>query len=267
MQKLKKLLRPLGIIAAVIGVFALLGFVERTSLGMSIVHLDVKVDGAEGIHFIDDAAIRAEVLDQGTAIMGAAIGELHIPGIEQRLRNIPCVAKAEVYHTMNGVLHVRVVQREPVVRVFDRDGSSFYIDRAGFTMPEQPGRPARVLVVTGNVHEPGAAESVRSVKADDSLMHRSMLDEIHQLAVFIRNDPFWSALIDHVVVTSNGEFELVPRIGAQRILIGDGSSLEQRFQKLKVFYEKGMARADWRGYSHLDLRFADQIVCTKKRTS
>jgi hypothetical protein len=31
----------------------------------------------------------------------------------------PCVAKAEVYHTMDGVLHVRVQQREPIVRVFN----------------------------------------------------------------------------------------------------------------------------------------------------
>jgi cell division protein FtsQ len=76
----------------------------------------------------------------------------------------------------------------------------------------------------------------------------------------------WNALIDQVVVDAEGGFELVPRVGAQRILIGDGSDLEQRFAKLRLFYSKGMPKADWRRYARIDLRFADQIVCTKRNS-
>ncbi len=47
-------------------------------------------------------------------------------------------------------------------------------------------------------------------------------------------------MIDQVVVTSDSEFELIPRVGAQRILIGDGTALDQRFEKLRIFYEKGI---------------------------
>ncbi|MDQ3100105.1 MAG: hypothetical protein M3R08_01850, partial [Bacteroidota bacterium] len=60
MQKLKRLLRPLGIIASVMGVLAMLGFVERTSGRMIINDLDVRVKGVEGVHFIDEEAIRRE---------------------------------------------------------------------------------------------------------------------------------------------------------------------------------------------------------------
>jgi cell division protein FtsQ len=86
------------------------------------------------------------------------------------------------------------------------------------------------------------------------------------LALQIGGDPFWSAMIDQIVVTVDGEFQLVPRIGGQRVLIGDGSQLEQRLAKLKLFYEKGIPLADWRRYERIDLRFADQIVCTKRTT-
>jgi cell division protein FtsQ len=55
-------------------------------------------------------------------------------------------------------------------------------------------------------------------------------------------------------------------VGGQRILIGDGTQLESRFSKLRIFYEKGMPQADWRRYARIDLRFADQIVCTKRTT-
>lgn len=266
MNKLKKLLRPLGIALLVIGVSLALGFVERTADRTPIADLQVQVEGGEGLHFIDEQAIRAEIMDHGVAVLNAPTSDVDVAGIETRLRNIPAVAKAEVYHTMDGVLHVEVVQREPIVRVFNADGSSFYIDREGWTMPTSSKYTARVLVVTGDLKEAGATDGVHSVLADDSLAQASLSDDIHRLATFIINDPFWNAMIDQVVVNADHEFELVPRVGAQRILLGDATALAARFEKLRLFYQKGIPKADWRRYDRIDLRFADQIVCTKRTT-
>ena len=266
MMKLKKFLRPAAIAVALIGVMLALGFVERTADRTPISELQVLVDGVEGMHFINEQAVRREVLDQGVAVMRSPTAEVDVTSIEDRLRSIPCVAEAEVYHTMDGTLHVKVKQREPIVRVFNTDGNSFYIDREGWTMPTDPNYTARVLVVTGQLNEPGAANGVRSVFANDSLLDQFRSDDIHRLATFIGRDPFWNALIDQVVVNADGEFELIPRVGAQRVLIGDGTALDQRFEKLRIFYDKGIPKADWRRYARIDLRFADQIVCTKRTT-
>lgn len=266
MRHWKKMLRPIGIISAVLVMLVMLSFVEHTNGRMVITGLDVRVKGAEGVHFIDEEAIRHVVLDQGTAVIGAELQELDLPELEDRLRNIPSVAEADVYHTMDGILHMKVRQREPIVRVFCRDGNSFYIDRDGYMMPVQPDHTARVLVVTGALHERGTLDGVRSVYESDSLMQASLADEIHRLALYIRDDPFWNALMDQVVVTPEREFELLPRVGGHRVLIGDASALDQRFKKLRTFYEKGIPKTDWRRYGRVDLRFADQIVCTKRTT-
>lgn len=266
MNKFKRILRPLGIALTVIGVMVALGFVERTADRAPITDLEVIVEGAEGLHFIDEKSVRQEVLDQGIAVMGSPTGDVDVTAIEERLKSIPCVAKAEVYHTMDGKLHARVQQRVPVVRVFNQDGNSFYIDREGWTMPISTNYTARVLVVTGHLNEPGAIHGVYSVYVNDSLEQRFRSDDIHRLAMFISADPFWNALIDQVVVTAEGEFELIPRVGAQRVLLGDGSELAQRFEKLRIFYENGIPKADWRRYARIDLRYADQVVCTKRTT-
>lgn len=266
MNRFKHLLRPLGIGMAVLGVLAVLGFVERTADRTPVSVLDVRVKGGEGLHFIDEETIRRELMDQGDAVLGVPLGEVDIPAIESRLRNIPSVADVQVYHTMDGVLHVKVEQRVPIVRVFDRNGNSFYIDKDGYTMPMSQRYTARVPVVTGHLWEPGVTHGVSPVMGHDSITGRHRSDEIHRLALFLRNDPLWNALIDHIVVTPSGEFELLPKIGGHRILIGDGSELEQRFAKLRLFYEKGMPQADWRRYARIDLRFAGQIVCTKRST-
>ena len=266
MKKLKPYLRPFGIGLGLLVIALALGFVERTADRTPITDLQVRVVGAEGVHFIDEASVRKEVLDQGIAVMGSTIGEVDVTTIEDRLRGIPCVAKAEVYHTLVGVLHVKVEQREPIVRVFNSDGTGFYIDKEGWTMPTELAHPARVLVVTGALNEPGARDGVMDIFANDSLQHLYRSDDIHRLAGFIRKDPFWNALIDQVVVRTDGDFELIPKVGAQRVIIGDGSALEQRFAKLKLFYAKGMPLTDWRRYDRIDLRFAEQVVCTKRTT-
>ena len=266
MKKLKRFLRPAAIVLGAFAVVLTLGFVENTTDNTPVNELRVHVQGGEGVHFIDERAVRNEVIENGTPVMGAAIGEIDARNIEERLRNIPCVASAEVYHTLEGTLHVKVRQREPVVRIFNSDGSSYYIDTEGMTMPVDPDYTARVLVVTGWLSEPGAVNGVRSVYENDSIQQHFRSDDIHRLALFIREDPLWNALIDQVVVNAEGGFELIPRIGGQRILLGDGTALEQRFEKLRLFYRDGMPKADWRRYSRIDLRFADQIVCTKRNS-
>jgi cell division protein FtsQ len=264
MNKLKRLLKPAAWTVAVLGVFVLLGFVERSSARKPIAELDIRVLGEEGVHFIDEERIRAEVFDQGGAIVGALLGEVDLARVEERLRNDPNVADAHVYTTLDGVMHVQVRQRVPIVRVFDGAGESFYIDRDGHTMPLSDRYTARVLVVTGLPAGHGKGEAVESVHGPDAADH--LLDDIHRLASFITSDPFWNALIDHAVVTADEGFELVPRVGLQRVMIGDATDLEQRLAKLKLFYEKGMPQADWRRYDRIDLRFNDQIVCTKRTT-
>jgi cell division protein FtsQ len=265
MQKFKRFLKPMAVVLATLAIVVALGFVERSSERRPVTALEVKVDSPEGVRFIDEAAVRQLVLESGQGVIGSPVGGVEMTDIEQRLRGLACVSDADLYHTMDGTLHVRVKRRLPVVRVFNADGSSFYIDRDGWSMPPSDTYTPRVLVVSGALNEP-YREGEHQVDANDSLNATTHSDEILALANTINADPFWNAMIDQVVVDANGDFELLPRVGGHRVAIGDGTDLERRLQKLRLFYEKGIPQADWRRYARIDVRFADQIVCTKRTT-
>lgn len=264
--KLQRLLRPLGILAGAAVLVMALGFVERTSDRAPVTELRVEVSEKDGVHFVDGNAVRERVLAAQNGLVGTPMGHVDAARIETDLRNVPFVRSAEVYHTMDGVLHVRVDQRTPIVRVINTDGSSFYIDRDGATMPLSDKWTPRVLVATGDLHEP-FTQGTHDTRATDSLTRASRSAAIHRIATFIAADPTWNALIDQVVVGSAGEFELVPRIGQMRIAIGNGEELEQRFAKLREFYARGIAQGGWRKYSRIDLRFTDQVVATERTSS
>ncbi|HEX2618448.1 MAG TPA: hypothetical protein VHL57_12960 [Flavobacteriales bacterium] len=265
MSKLKRLLRPIAMVLGAFAVVGLLGFVEVHADRTPVKELAVSVKGEEGMHFIDENTVRAQVLQGTDGVIGSAVGATDITGIEHELRGLGCVSKAEVYHTMDGVLHVRVEQRRPIVRVINADGSGFYIDQDGWTMPLSEAYTARVLVVTGELTEPFAKVGPLQVTTlGDSLRSLTRSADIFAMARTITADPLWNALFEQAVVDVNGDMDLIPRIGAQRVRVGDGTNLERRLAKLKTFYAQGIPQADWRRYSAIDLRFDDQVVCTKR---
>ncbi len=268
MNKWRHILRTAAKIAAGTAVLAALGFVEHRSDSMPVRDIAVEMDMGSGMHFIDKDALRQEVVKGAGPVIGTPIDKVDETGIEQRLRAIPCVAEADVYHTMDGILHVRARQREPIVRVVNADGSGFYIDKDGWTMPLNENYTARVLVVTGQLAEPFANCAPVNVAAGrDSLLTGTHSRAIHAMARTMQADPLWCALFTQAVMDAEGDITLVPNVGMLRVRVGDGTMLAARLEKLRSFFAEGIPQTDWRRYSAIDLRFDDQVVCTKRINS
>jgi cell division protein FtsQ len=61
------------------------------------------------------------------------------------------------------------------------------------------------------------------------------------------------------------EFELYPAVGNQKILFGKATDIAEKFEKLKIFYNEGLNKTDnWNKYSTINLKYKNQVVCTKK---
>ncbi len=265
MERFRRPLRALAFIGGAAALVAVLGFVEYKAARTPLTAIKVDISGAPGMRFVDEEAVRNMVLE-GTGLIGTPVGEVDITGIEDRLRANGSVGRADAYRTMDGVLHVRVEQREPIARVINEDGSGFYITKDGHTMPLSTVHTARVLVFTGPLHEP-FAQGVTDIRAlDDSTAAATHLEAMWNIARTISADRVWNALFDQAAFDPAQGFELVPRVGAHRVRIGSGEQLGPKLAKLRSFYDQGITQTDWRRYSIIDLRFGDQVVCTKRNT-
>ena len=88
---------------------------------------------------------------------------------------------------------------------------------------------------------------------------------LFELTNFILDDPFWKALFEQIYVNSRNEFVLVPKVGDQVVIFGKWDlSAEDKFRRLRVFYEEGMSREGWQKYHSIDLRYRGQVVCERK---
>ena len=165
--------------------------------------------------------------------------------LEEELSQHPLIENVECYRTPGCKIGIEVTQRLPILRVMANNGDNYYIDNKGKIMPI-PNSSAHVAVVTGYVDRDFAVK------------------ELYTLGVFLQAHPLWDAQIEQINVTQAKELELVPRVGEHIIFLGKPGNYEEKFEKLKTFYEKGLNQVGWNKYSRISLEFNNQIICTKK---
>ena len=211
----------------------------------------VHIKNDKKYHFIEqkeimDLAINSRNID----IVHTPLSKLDIHQMEQVILADPWVADAQVYVDNARVLHMFVTQRVPVVRVFQKDSGSCYIDTTLSTMPLSDNYIYYTTVVT----------NVPVLKNDS--VSRVLKMQIVSLVRKIQADSFWSAQISQVIVDSVGMFELVPVLGDQRIIFGDVTRMADKFNNLFSFYKNVLNHIGWDKYEVLDLRYNGQVVAS-----
>jgi cell division protein FtsQ len=205
--------------------------------------------------FIDKKGI-ADILTAAGATKGRnkPIQSFDLRRLESALGKNVWIKEAQLFFDNNGILQVKVVEREPIARIFTREGNSCYVDSSGVQLPLTDKLPARLPVFTGY---PG--QKIMLHGSDSALT----MDILH-LSAFIRRDPFWTAQIAQVAITSGNTFQLEPETGSHHISFGDGSDIASKFHRLYLFYTEVLARTAPDKYDRIDISFAGQVVATKR---
>ena len=240
-------------LALLAGLVLLMGFIGTKSSEQACSAVQVIVLGDES--FIEQKDIIAILTETHGELEGRTLESIPIHQIEQDLRQIPYVFSAIVTIDMDGQLTVRVKQREAVVRIINKNGLDFYVDRQGHKMPVSLKYVPRVPVANGFISDPydGTLDSVKS----------QLVADIFKTAQFISSDSVWNSQVVQLYVNEYQDIELVPRVGNQRIILGNADSLERKFEKLMLFYRKIIPKTGLGAYKSVNLKFAGQIVCER----
>ncbi|MBL7924462.1 MAG: hypothetical protein JNL88_09700 [Bacteroidia bacterium] len=249
------------------GMFALLGFVSHKQDELRCSEVIIRMNEDLGHEFIDKSEVLALVNSKGK-VLGKAVGTINTALLEKIILTNPFVEDVEVYSAIGGKLHIDLVQRNPIVRIINKNDEQFYIDKTGTFMPLSERYTPPALVASGYIFNTYAEMKIgyRFVAKDSSerLLPRT-IEQVYALARFVEADTFWSANAEQIYVNEFQELELIPRIGNHRILLGDTSRLESKFRNLMVFYREGLNKTGWNNYNLINLKFKDQVVCTKTK--
>jgi cell division protein FtsQ len=252
----KPLLIGFGWLVSLAGLVVLMSFIEIKKEELVCKKVNVYIPGNQ--YFLDRQEIDNILQTTSHSLIGRKVQRIDIHALENKLRHNPFVEFAKVYVEMDGTIQVEVSQRQPILRIMNRFDQDFYVDQHGLKMPLSQNFTARVLVVNGYIDE------LFANKVDS--LHTALAKEIFKTVDFIRKDSLWDAQIAQLYVNQDHEIELIPRVGNQRILLGNADSLEVKFNNLKVFYKQALPLVGWDAYKLINIKYYNQVVGVRNET-
>jgi cell division protein FtsQ len=178
--------------------------------------------------------------------VGKPFKDINTLAIRDTILNNKLIESADVFITSKATIVATVRQREPVLRVISDMKGSFYVDKDRKIMPISSSFAVYVPIATGVIDEEFAQ------------------NELYDFAMFLRNNSSWDAWFEQIVVKKDNEVELIPRAGDFRIIIGNLDDYPSKLNKFVRFVEGGLDVVGWNRYSEINLKYDNQVVCTRK---
>ena len=242
-----------------------LGFVSGKTEEVNCQGISVDIVDYDDARFINEKDVKQMLDRHKFKYIGQPLEAINTMKAESLLYRFPSVKTADAFTTIDGSLNVRIEQREPMIRVVNKHGQSYYIDMEGYLMPLSEHFSAYTIVANGNIEEPFRISRNQSIIVTDTLGNPvpKTLSDQYRLTEYINNDNLWKAQFEQIYVNGDKEYMLIPRVGPHVILFGTIDKMEKKFSKLRSIY-KVMNTIGWNKYKLINLKYKNQVVCTKR---
>ncbi len=243
---MKKVLIILIAVSVIVYLIISADYFRDSSQNRICVGFEVEVKDSVKTQFVTAEDINRLVKKYDLNPAGKSFKEINTLAIRDTILSNKLVESANVFITSNGTVKATVQQREPVFRVISETTGNFYVDKDRRIMPVSSSFAVYVPVATGRIDE----EYAKS--------------ELFDFAMFLNNNADWDAWIEQIVVESRNEVVLIPRAGNFRIIMGSLDDYPVKLNKFVRFVDGGLNVVGWNRYSDINLKFENQVVCTRK---
>lgn len=197
----------------------------------------------DSITFIKHEMVNKLLIENKRDASSIQKDKLDLNKLERSINSNPMIEKSEVFVTIDGVLKAVVKQKTPIARVFNED-DSFYIDYQGNIMPLSDEFTARVPIISGEINKENK-------------------DNLNKLLRFVYKDDFLKKNIIGIQILPDGSLKMTNRNFDYEIEFGKIVNVERKFSNYKAFFQKAVSDSSLQKYKKINLRFIQQVVCSK----
>ena len=241
-------------ILSILSVILLAGYLAYSVISMTKRHEDTRLCAGidlhitDSLHFdlIDENMVMSLLKEHSLDPVGIPLEAIDVDAIEKVMSQHPLVGEAQCYKTGGDMLRINLSGKVPLVRVLNNRGQDFYVDSHGEIL-SQHSLAVQLPVATGYI--------------DRQFASKDLLEVVR----VIDRSEFWKAQVEQINVTSDGQIELVPRVGDHLLIIGTADKVENKLERLMNFYEKGLDNVGWNKYRSISVAYENQVVCKKRK--
>ena len=237
------------------GTIVLLAAAIRIKDSKKCTGVEINIKAISSNFFVDKGDI-LNIITAGSNgnLLDRVVSSFDLQAIEMELEKNIWVKRAQLFFDNNEKLHVNVIEREPLARVFSNLGTTFYVDKDLSMLPLSEKFSARLPIFTN------FPSDKKVLLPSDS----SLLRDIISISLAIQKDSFHMAMIEQIDITAQQTFEMLPKFGNAVIVVGDAKNIENKLSKLRLFYKEIMVKAGWNMYSEINIQYNNQVVAKRK---
>lgn len=206
--------------------------------------------------------IQTHILETMPSIIGQSVKNVELEKVENEIALNSHLSHVRAFLNINGDMNIKAKPRKAILRVFDQKGENLYVGKDKILMDNSLSHTHRLIVASGYIPHLNKEERIQILKGNEDLPE--IYNHLYELANKIHEDEFLDALIDQIYVNKKGQIELTPKIGVKKISFGSFENTEEKLFNLKAFYINGNDIIDWQKYKSINIKYKNQIVCSKK---
>jgi len=205
---------------------------------------------------VDDVSMisEREIVSRLIEFKGRNLEQLDAKELKKRISTIPYLRDAEISKELNGIVRVRVFEREPVA-ITVIDGEQMAIDREGFLLPEKRemvDRYPKLLKVEGITRLQVAGNGLRQLDRHD-------VDLIRHFLTALLQTEYASLLVSEFHLEGNNMAWCITAHSPIRFIVGNDGNYKEKLKKFEIFWKKVVSKKGFDSYETVDLRFRDRI--------
>ena len=183
-----------------------------------------------------------------------------LDSVVDALNEIPWVMNVDANINLRTYMDIEIVECDPVMRIYNKQGKSVYLDKDGNIFPIGQNHVPHLLVGSGNVNF--SVDDLGNV--NDSVYYKTDLPDLFTIMNEVLLDDYASRCIKQVFVDRNKNYIFSLNNTDIIVIFGDVNNIKEKLSKMRHFFDKMQGNPEIDNYKEINLNFLNQVVCTKK---
>ena len=185
-----------------------------------------------------------------------------IDSVRQYIATIPWATYTDAHMTFDEILKVKIIECQPIMRVYNKNGQSVYLDDNGNIFPESQNYTPHLIIGNGNLNFKAVKHNNANVF--DKEFAKSDLPKMFKVMKSILNNSYSKVCVKQVYY-DNRIYELVLNNVDLKVILGNEKNVDLKLMNMKYFLEKMQGSPEMSNYNKINFNFENQVVCTKNK--
>lgn len=250
-------------VLTLLGVSFLCGYIVYEHFHSKLEDVNLVLLRSHDRGFINYDHTRNMIFEICDTVNNKEIRLINLDSLKNSLYANPWIVNIDANITLKRILNVEIVECKPIMRIYNKNGNSVYLDAEGNIYPENTIYTPHVLIGSGNLKFPILKKT--SLNINSKIYANTDLPEMFILMKKIYDDSYSACCVRQVYRDINNNYELSMSNTNLCVFFGDDKNVEDKLFRMQHFFKQMQGNPELKNYEKINLNYNKQVVCTKNK--